>query len=247
MLTKVATPKEIKKLGTILGIWAHPDDEAYTSGGLMKLAADAGQRVVCITATAGELGTSDPDAWPPEVLRPQRISELKDCLATLGVREHYWLDYADGGCADSDEQIAVQRIAEIIDHVKADTVLTFGPDGYTGHSDHIAISRWATAAFAKSAISGSNLLYVTASVDRVAKWETFHQEYKIFESGYPSVSRREDQAVNLQLSGAVLETKVEALKKQVTQTKALVRLLGIQRYSDWVSEESFLRFTDWPS
>ena len=47
-------------LGTILSIWAHPDDETYLAGGVMA-AADRGQRVVCVSATAGEHGTDDPD------------------------------------------------------------------------------------------------------------------------------------------------------------------------------------------
>ena len=58
----------ITDLGTVLGVWAHPDDEAYLSGGLMAMARDAGSRVVCVTATRGELGTPDPQAWPPERL-----------------------------------------------------------------------------------------------------------------------------------------------------------------------------------
>jgi hypothetical protein len=41
----------ISALGTIMGIWAHPDDEAYLSGGPMALARANGQRVVCVTAT----------------------------------------------------------------------------------------------------------------------------------------------------------------------------------------------------
>ena len=48
------TSDDVAELGTILGIWAHPDDEAYLSGGLMALARDNGQRVVCVTATRGE-------------------------------------------------------------------------------------------------------------------------------------------------------------------------------------------------
>ena len=40
-------------LGTVLGIWAHPDDETFLSGGLMAMAREAGQRVVCVTATLG--------------------------------------------------------------------------------------------------------------------------------------------------------------------------------------------------
>ena len=54
------------ELGTILGVWAHPDDETYLSAGLMAAAADAGSRVVCITATRGEGGSMDEEQWPPE-------------------------------------------------------------------------------------------------------------------------------------------------------------------------------------
>ena len=53
--------------------------------------------------------------------------------------DHRWLDYPDGGCAAVDAEEAVARIAAIIDEVRPDTVLTFGPDGGTGHPDHIAV------------------------------------------------------------------------------------------------------------
>ena len=45
-------------LGTVLGVWAHPDDEAYLSSGLMAAARDAGHRVVVATATYGERGST---------------------------------------------------------------------------------------------------------------------------------------------------------------------------------------------
>ena len=35
---------------------AHPDDEVFTTGGVMRLASDAGHRVVLVTATDGALG-----------------------------------------------------------------------------------------------------------------------------------------------------------------------------------------------
>ena len=54
--------------GPILSIWAHPDDETYLAGGLMATARDQGQRVVCVSATAGEHGTADPVTWPPDRL-----------------------------------------------------------------------------------------------------------------------------------------------------------------------------------
>ena len=36
--------------GTILGVWAHPDDETYVSAAHMMRALGAGDRVVCVTA-----------------------------------------------------------------------------------------------------------------------------------------------------------------------------------------------------
>ena len=46
-------------LGTLLGIWAHPDDETYLAAGLMAQAVRDGRRVVCVTATRGEGGSMD--------------------------------------------------------------------------------------------------------------------------------------------------------------------------------------------
>ena len=56
------------ELGTVLGVWAHPDDETYLSAGLMAQAVRDGDRVVCITATRGEGGSLDEERWPPETM-----------------------------------------------------------------------------------------------------------------------------------------------------------------------------------
>src|SRR5205823_10115840 len=93
---RFVTDQDSSKLGTILGVWAHPDDEAYLSAGIMGAAIEGGQRVVCVTATRGEAGSLDPERWPPETLASIREAELVACFAVLGVREHVWLDYPDG-------------------------------------------------------------------------------------------------------------------------------------------------------
>src|SRR5947209_18653369 len=85
----------VQGLGTIVGVWAHPDDEAYLSAGLMAAAVEAGNRVVCVTATRGEHGTYDPESWPPERLARARERELLASLGAIGVREHDWLPYHD--------------------------------------------------------------------------------------------------------------------------------------------------------
>ena len=47
----------VSELGTLLGVWAHPDDETYLVAGLMAQAVRDGHRVVCVTATRGEEGS----------------------------------------------------------------------------------------------------------------------------------------------------------------------------------------------
>ena len=36
---------DLTELGTVLTVWAHPDDETYLAGGLLAALADAGHRV----------------------------------------------------------------------------------------------------------------------------------------------------------------------------------------------------------
>jgi LmbE family N-acetylglucosaminyl deacetylase len=228
------------ELGTILGIWAHPDDEAYLSGGLMARASDAGSRVVCVTATRGELGTPDPVEWPPERLAAERTVELARCLGILGVTEHRWLGYADGGCAGAAEGEAVGHLCEVMEEVRPDTVVTFGPDGYTGHPDHRAVSRWATAAFAKVGTSGARLLYAAAPERRSRRWAELNARLGVFEPGYPEIVADGALALDLVLDPPTLARKVKALAAQTTQTAGLMELIGIETYTAWVGEESFV-------
>lgn len=227
-------------LGTILGIWAHPDDEAYLSGGLMALARDAGSRVVCVTATCGELGTADPRAWPPERLAVARTAELARSLEVLGVAEHRWLGYRDGACAAVPEVAAVARLCEVIDDVRPDTVVSFGPDGNTGHPDHRAVSRWAAAAFDQAAAPGSRLLHTAVPAGWAARWRELHERVGVFGAGYPVTVPDETLALDLTLDPVTAARKVSALAAQATQTTGLIAAMGVDTYTAWVSAEAFV-------
>ena len=237
----VESRSDVAALGTILGVWAHPDDEAYLSGGLMAMARDAGSRVVCVTATRGELGTTDPVAWPPPRLAAERTGELARSLEILGVTEHHWLGYADGGCADVPAADAVERLCGLIEQVAPDTVLTFGPDGITGHPDHQAVSAWTAAAFDHAAPSGARLLQ---AADHRAP------------GGPVERAQREPQRLPARLPGSPLRpigwrstscwTRTSRPARSArwpprqTQTTGLIAAVGIDRYTAWVGEESFV-------
>ena len=152
-------------LGTILSVWAHPDDETYLAAGIMAAARDAGQRVACVSATAGENGTDDPETWPPDRLGRVRRWETAAAMAVLGVREHQVSGLPDGGLDDHEEEGLVW-VGRLLDDVQPDTILTFGPDGMTYHPDHIAVHRWVTP-------RGATVVVVVGCSTRSPRWSTW--------------------------------------------------------------------------
>jgi LmbE family N-acetylglucosaminyl deacetylase len=213
------------ELGTILGIWAHPDDEAWLSAGLMARAVDAGSRIVCVTATRGELGVQDADRWPPERLADIRTAELAETLAILGVKEHRWLDYPDGAVADVDADEAVERLVAVLAEVRPDTVLTMGPDGMTGHIDHITVSDWVTAAVAQHADPSTRLHYATVLPD---VWAVTRDEFfrlGISMGGEPSLTDRADLSIDFELDDEMVERKRRALLAQASQVAGLFEVM----------------------
>ncbi len=231
---------DVTDLGTVLGVWAHPDDEAFLSGGLMAAARDAGQRVVCVTATLGERGTADPHAWPPERLARVRRHELDASLAVLGVDEHHLLGITDGTCAAQPHDALVRHLGRIIDTVAPDTIVTFGPDGLTGHEDHQTVSSWVTAARAAVA-PGTRLLYATTTEEFVDGWEPARDAFDVFLSdGLPLRTPASALAVQLRLDAATLDRKVVALRAQASQIAGLIAAVGEERVRQWWAHEAFV-------
>ena len=227
------------RIGTLLGVWAHPDDEAYLSHGLMAGVRRAGGRVVVVTATRGERGTDDPARWPPDRLARRREQELRTSLALAGVHEHRWLGYADGTLADVPHEDAVRDIAAAIAEVRPDVVVTFGPDGMTGHDDHRTVSSWVTEAWRLTGEMG-DLLYATLTPAFHDEWGDLNERAGLWFAGPPPVTDPSDLAVQVELSGVARVTKHLALRAHASQTRGLERLVGAETYRRWWSTESFV-------
>lgn len=226
-------------LGIILGVWAHPDDEAFLSGGLMAAASDAGHRVAVATATLGEAGTSDPATWPPDRLRAVRHWELKASLAVFGVTEHRLWEYGDGTLADVDVAEGSARVAELIQEVSPDSILTFGPEGMTGHTDHKAVSAWTTRAWEETGRQG-RLLYATQPVGYAEQMEEIDRRFSIFFAGRPPETPDDEIAVRFELGTDLLDRKVVGLRCQASQTAPLIQELGVEAFGKWMSTEHFV-------
>lgn len=227
-------------VGTLLGVWAHPDDEAYMSAGLMWLARSAGDRVVVATATRGELGTDDPVQWPPQLLAQQREREMEASLNALGVEEHRWLGRHDGDLHRVSARRGTAQVAALIREIRPDTIVTFGPDGMTGHADHKAVSHWVTAAWASTG-HAARLWYATVTPEFHHTWGAVNDDVGFwFEGSQPPSDPEQDLAHVVRCEGALREVKFAALQAHSSQTTGLIQRIGAARYRRWWSTECFV-------
>lgn len=132
----------------LLAVWAHPDDEAFGPVGTMRLARDHGWETALITATRGDAGQSErAHLAPGQTLGDVRETELRAACAVLGVSEvHVWR-YVDGGVQNVAADALVAEIYAVMRAWQPTVVVTFGPDGITGHPDHIAVGAATEQAF----------------------------------------------------------------------------------------------------
>jgi LmbE family N-acetylglucosaminyl deacetylase len=119
-------------------------------------------------------------------------------------------------------------------------VVTFGPDGFTGHPDHQTVSAWATTAYNRAASSRTRLLYATTAERRVSPWAAVDESLGVYAPGYPVITPADRLAVDLVLDEETAARKVRALAAQTTQTSGLIAAIGVDRYTAWVGDESFV-------
>jgi len=147
----------------ILFVHAHPDDETIGTGATMAHYAAQGAQVTLVTCTLGEEGEihvpelSQLEAAYADQLGGYRITELAAACAALGVRDHRFLGgagrFRDSGMmgtsanehprafwgADLDE--AAGLLLAVIDELRPQVVVTYDPNGFYGHPDHIQAHR----------------------------------------------------------------------------------------------------------
>jgi LmbE family N-acetylglucosaminyl deacetylase len=239
MRTRSTSPPSPAALGTILSIWAHPDDETYLAAGIMAAARDRGQRVVCASATAGEHGSADPVAWPPARLGRVRRWEATAALAVLGVQEHQVRGLPDGGLAGCEAE-GLAWAGGLLDEIEPDTILTFGPDGMTYHPDHVAVHRWVTEAWRRRGCR-ARLLYAAPTVEHLDRFGDLYEAWNMYMSDErPAGVPAGHLALHLQVDGPALERKLAALRAMASQTHDLIALVGLETYAAQVAEEGFV-------
>ncbi|MEV4492374.1 N-acetyl-1-D-myo-inositol-2-amino-2-deoxy-alpha-D-glucopyranoside deacetylase [Micromonospora coxensis] len=160
----------------LLLVHAHPDDESIGTGSTMAHYAAAGAHVTLVTCTLGEEGEIHvPElaqlcAAEADQLGGFRIGELAAACAALGVTDHRFLGgagrYRDSGMmglatnehprafwqADLDE--AADHLVQVMREVRPQVMITYDPNGFYGHPDHIQAHRVAMRAVELAAAEG---------------------------------------------------------------------------------------------
>ncbi|MBI4295517.1 MAG: PIG-L family deacetylase [Chloroflexi bacterium] len=208
---------------TILLIFAHPDDESFGTGGTAAKYSRQGVAVDLICATRGEKG--DRLNVPPAVdTGTAREAELRAAGAIIGIRKVYFLDYVDGELDKASFSDVTSRIIKIMREVKPQVVITFGPDGITGHPDHIAIGKAARRAFEKLKRSQKGLgklYYVTIPETTISNGEE------------PGLATRPDDEVSTAIDiSSVLDTKIRAIAAHWSQSDAREFLATLRESQD---------------
>lgn len=236
----VSSRDDVAKLGTILGIWAHPDDETFTMGGILAAAAKNGQRIIIVTATKGEQGIQDELRWPAERLGAIREAELHDAMTILGIKEHELLGYPDGGCENVNPDEATFRIAELIRSYKPNSIFTFGPEGLTGHPDHQAVSQWAAEALKQSGHHAS-LFYAVQTNEQYARTQTVDNALNFFyNTPKPPTCDDADAAICVHLDNELIEIKKRALAAMPSQYQRMFEQFDDQAIEGCFDVEAFV-------
>ena len=131
-----AEAAEIK--GPVLAVFAHPDDERVVGPLLSKLARE-GREVHLAIATNGSKGVRDYvgiSAGAP--LAVARLKEAQCAVKRLALSRLHMIGMEDGSLGTSMETLAElrTRLSAVVSQVGPDTIITFGPEGGTGHPDH---------------------------------------------------------------------------------------------------------------
>jgi LmbE family N-acetylglucosaminyl deacetylase len=142
-------------------VFAHPDDDTYSAAGSLALHAGPDLVVDVIMTTSGEAGLiADETLATRDRLGEVREGEDRESWAALGIEARlHFLRHPDGGVADVARERLVAEYLAILQEARPDVVITFGPDGVTGHADHVAVGAAATAAFHAARAGGGEGLH----------------------------------------------------------------------------------------
>lgn len=217
---------------TLLGIFAHPDDEVFAAGGVIAQSIAQGIHVVLACVTRGEEGEiSDPALATKANLAAVREQELRTAAAHLGVSDVRFLGFHDSGMAGTpqnedertlpraDPAVATERFVALLRTVRPDVVITHDPTGGYGHPDHIAACHYTTVAFDAA---GDATQFASAG----AAWQPARLFYNVIPLSFFQQMRQQmiDQGID------TTEWDTAGFAQRAVPDEAITHLIDVRAY-----------------
>jgi len=216
----------------ILAILAHPDDETLFSGTLALL-ANKNIPIQIVYATSGDAGRdATGQNLSGDALAVVREEEARDSLKILSLSTPpIFLKYHDGDLKNKIQELK-KNVSKLINNFNPNIIITFGPDGVSGHPDHIAIGA-ATDFIFDTREDVEILLHIAVSETRTKIYNSVAENYLV----EYAVS---DKAINLKVDVEKHNDKrlnaAIAYKTQFTENdcKAIGELIEKAPYEEFI-------------
>ena len=129
---------------TLVAVFAHADDEGVAAPILARYARE-GVRVYLVIATDGAQGGTHTSIQRGPELARVRSEEARCAADALGIHEPIFLGFPDAQLGNYMEDPArlfqlTARVQGELQRLDPDALITWGPDGGTGHPDHRLVS-----------------------------------------------------------------------------------------------------------
>jgi LmbE family N-acetylglucosaminyl deacetylase len=197
-------------------VTAHPDDEASSFGGSLRLYQEHGAETCVICLTPGQAATYRGGAHSDQELAAMRRKEFAAACEILKVSRGIVLDYPDGQLHRLDLYHVVYDLTLRIREFRPQVLLAFDPaGGVTAHTDHTMASIFATLAFHWAGRNNRFPDQFNASVSpyRVQKLYYATADF-ILPGRQPVTLAPTTTAIEI---GNHLETKIEAFRAHTSQ------------------------------
>ncbi len=183
----------------VLIVYPHPDDEAFSVAGSVRLLRNQGVPVTYACLTLGEMGRNlgNPPFATRESLPEIRRKELQAACVAMGIEDLRMMGLRDKTIEFEDDEKMVKLVADLIEELNPSLIFTFLP-GYAVHPDHEATANAVVRAVRRMpAAERPSILAVGFANNTIANL------------GEPPIT------VNI---SSVKNDKLEALKAHISQT-----------------------------
>jgi LmbE family N-acetylglucosaminyl deacetylase len=153
----------------VMAVFAHPDDERVI-GPLLHRFSRQGRELHLVIATDGSKGVRDHAAIPAgKPLADARKIESECAVKRLGVQNLHLIGLEDGGLASFANLGRLRtELTSLIARVQPVAIITFGPEGGTGHPDHRLVGNVVTEIVQRDyAQRPVDLLFASLPIERL--------------------------------------------------------------------------------